>query len=761
MTDSKVEEGVMISPLRKLRSRIMADGYKYKMLKEMSFEEEQHGEGRLDRNSRNRRKNITCCYCFWFIILISVILLLLSMLLYQQYYTKGVCLTPQCVVNSAEIASKMNLTVDPCDDFYEYSCGTWLSEAVIPPDKSTYSMFVKITEANTQVIHKTLVEESELKSEAIDKARVYYKSCMNTNVIEDKGVEPIFKLIKELGSWTISSNEISGQWDRSKWDLTKILSIMASYYKTPLIGISPTRDNKDNTRYLLYFDQAGLTLDNRDEYFSNNTKLKEGYIEFFQEYVKLLGVKDNVTAKIEEIYNFEKKLAEIFTPKEKRIDVEKTYNKIKIKDLQNILNNEVNIIKILKDGMNVSVTSETEILVPFPDYFKNLTLLLQATDNETIANYLVWSFIQMFLGYLPNDFVRVGLILDSIELGINDVSPRWHRCVQKASQKFGFAVSALFVSERFSKESRAEVEEILNNIKEALIEDIEGSDWMDKETANKAIEKARAVKNMIGFPDWILQPERLNEYYQKVSMVENEFLENYLRLRKFSLQQDMEYLHKKPDPLEWDMFPSDVNAYYDASNNVIVFPAGILQPPFYDPDMPVSVKYGSVGMIIGHELTHGFDSQGRKYDVHGNLSNWWSEASAKKFQEKAKCMEDQYGNYDINETKLNGIYTLTENIADNGGLKLALSAYRISGIQEEIQLPGLKMDTLQQFFMGFVQPWCSKSRPQTYKMDIQTDSHSIKRFRVIGSVSNHPEFGKAFKCRKNAPMNPELKCSVW
>ncbi|XP_055956746.1 endothelin-converting enzyme 1-like isoform X2 [Patella vulgata] len=750
---------IKTSPVNKLRSRIMADSYRYEALSE------DQEEDRSDKVSRWKKKKCPI-YPIALIILIIATLLLTGFILWDKHNKKSVdqpCLTEQCVMNSGSIIAMMNLSVDPCTDFYEYACGKWINNAIIPPDTSSYNTFYTSYEKINLITQQLLTEENgELNSEAVKKAKEFYQMCMNAEQIEKLGTTEVLKLINKLGSWTVTTDAVSGTWNNETWDLTTAISSSASLGIHPLLFMYVQQDSKNSSANIMQISQAGLTLRQREEYIKNAEKYKKGFLDFAIQYGRLLGADDSVTDKMNKLYDFEKSLAEIFVPKEELIDIEKTYHKITVADLQNMLNEQIDIKRYLDRITKSNISTSTKIIVTTPPYFRKLGLLLANTDREVLANYVVWNMLQALPAYLPGEFTNAALGLSKVESGVKDIAPRWKRCVGKTSNQLGFVTGALYVNKKFSKDNRKEVDEMLNNVKKAFINGLEDLTWMDEETKQIAIDKAKAVGNMIGFPDWILQPEKLDEYYENINITEGHFLLSHLALRSFDVMKNIEKLHKPPDRTEWEMSPDQVNAYYNPPNNDIVFPAGILQPPFYDPNMPIMIKYGSIGMVFGHELTHGFDNHGRKVDKYGNLKNWWSNSSAEQFTEKSKCMKDQYSKYSVDGTQLNGEYTLSENIADNGGIKFGYMAYKLSGHTSNIQLPGLAdLSDDQLLFLGFAQAWCSLNTAQQTKLSIMSDVHSLHRYRIIGSLSNFPQFSSAFNCPANSPMNPGKKCTVW
>lgn len=714
-----------------------------------------------------------------FILLLAlavVIIAVLAGVIVWQYFQKSatdqVCYSPECVQASAYILSKMDRTVDPCQDFYRYTCGNWMKSTKIPSSRSHYNIFSEIDDQNKQKI-KAILEKSNAmikknQSSAVEKAITYYHTCMDEDTVEKQGVDPIIKFIKDLHSWPLTSAH-GLTWTEASWDFLQALTANHLNGFSALFSMSVSVDDKNSSRYIIAFEQSGLSLASREEYFSNHSnykKIKNGLIEFGGKIGELLGG-DNSTvwSGMSDIYNLESQLAQIHVPQEELLDPAKTYHKMKVSELQDLIGSaKLDLRQYLRQVFGRDL-GDTSILVYTPKYFRELGGVLNKTSKRVLANYIVWNAINAQVGYFPSKFIEASFLLSKVESGIASVDPRWQRCVSKVNSAFGYASSALYVLDHFAKESRSKVLDIVKEIEDAFIKGIPLVSWMDDKTRETAIEKVRKIVQMIGYPDWILDSVQLDKYYENVTLVTGEFLVSHLNIRRESVLRNHNKLGTVPDRQEWHMMPVETNAYYSQSNNQIVFPAGILQRPFFTPSFPMSFNFGTTGMIIGHEMTHGFDNKGRHYDKYGNLNNWWTDQSATSFQSKTSCMVRQYSNYTAENTHLKGERVLGENIADNGGLKTAYMAYRhwfkSKDSNEVKDLPGLTLTQEQLFFVGFGQLWCSYYTPQYTKQAILTDEHTISKFRTIGVVSNSGDFARAFQCAPKTPMNPQIKCQVW
>lgn len=771
---SKIIDNVDKSDLEKARNRMIAEGYRYRSLENRHSDSDSEDDTVKKRQTGQQRFLQKS-----FILLLAlavVIIAVLAGVIVWQYFQKSspeqVCYSPECVQASAYILSKMDRSVDPCQDFYRYTCGNWMKTTKIPSSRSHYNIFSEINDQNKQKI-KDILEKSNAmlkknQSTAVEKAITYYHICMDEDTVEKQGVDPIIKFIRDLHSWPLTSAH-GLTWTEASWDFLQALTANHVNGFSALFSMSVSVDDKNSSRYIIVFEQSGLSLASREEYFSNHSnykKLKNGFMEFGGKMGELLGGENStVWSGMSDIYDLESQLAQIYVPQEELLDPEKTYHKMKVSVLQDLIgSSKLDLKQYLRQVFGRDL-GDTSILVYTPKYFRELGGVLNKTSKKVLANYIVWNAINAQVGYFPSKFIDASLLLSKVESGIASVDPRWLRCVSKVNSAFGYASSALYVLEHFAKESRSKVLDIVKEIEDAFIKGIPLVSWMDEKTRETAVEKVRKIVQMIGYPDWILDSVKLDKYYENVTVVAGEFLMSHLNIRRESVLRNYNKLGTVPDRQVWHMMPVDTNAYYSQSNNQIVFPAGILQRPFFTPSFPMSFNFGTTGMIIGHEMTHGFDNKGRHFDKYGNLNNWWTDQSTSSFQSKTSCMVRQYSNYTAENTHLKGERVLGENIADNGGLKTAYVAYRHwvkSQASNEVKdLPGLTLTQEQMFFVGFGQLWCSYYTPQYTKQAILTDEHTISKFRTIGVVSNSGDFARAFQCAPNTPMNPQIKCQVW
>ncbi|KAL4234013.1 Endothelin-converting enzyme 2 [Mactra antiquata] len=708
---------------------------------------------------------------------VIMITCLVVVVIFQHFRNQSdpTCTTTECVKSSAYILNKMDTSINPCDDFYTFSCGNWEKTTTIPPSKPKYTAFSQISD-EIDLILKEILEIGEdtynkKNSTAIHQAFQYYNLCMDTDKIDEVKETPLVKLINDLGGWGFTNDPESGTLDLTKWNLQDAVLLSHRLDFPTLFSMGVSTDERNSSHYMIKFEQSGLTLSDPKEYFTNHSNhgtLKNAYMSWLTHFVTLIGNEANdMETQVKDLYDFEQNLAQIFVPHEELLDPQKIYHNMTLKQFQDDYLGDMLDINQYMSGMFEDITTinlDTVVIVYTPDYFTKLQQLINDTPSKTLANYVVWIAAQSMSGYLYPDFVNASLILEKVESGLKELPPRWKRCLGKVTSSLGFAVSSIYVGEHFKEDSKKEVDTLLEEIRSSFISNLYNLNWMDDKTRQYAVEKAKSVSKMLGYPDYITDIVKLDKEYENLTLSEGNFFESRLLIRRYFNLKNLRLYGTIPDRTKWAMFPTEVNGYYSSDFNHIVFPAGILRPPLFDMKSPRSFNFGSFGMICGHELTHGFDNNGRKFDKDGDMRDWWSESSADSFEDLTKCFVDFYHNYTVNGTHLNGETTLGENIADNGGMKMAYLAYKKwlhkSG-SDSIILPGMKYNSDQLFFIGMAQVWCSYYTPEYEQKSILVDAHSIARFRVLGSMSNSMEFARTFNCPKNSAMNPEKKCQVW
>lgn len=641
--------------------------------------------------------------------------------------------------------SAIDRSVDPCQDFYQFACGSWIKKTKIPGDKSRWvRSFSVIHKKNERVLRKILKNAEETKDEkpALQKIGNYYAACMDKSAVEKAGLDPIKPLLAKA---------------KHLYTPKAISSLVTELHKDgiwALFDVSSDQDFKDATRYIAYLDQDGLGLPDRDYYTKQDDKSKEirkKYQTHVAAMMKLAGWSKRAAAKAaEDVMEVETDLAKISKTKVERRDPKSLYNPVDRKGVQKLAAHfewdryfeGLGFPKI----KNINVTSKK--------FFSGMDELLGKVSMPKWRNYFAWQIIDATAPALPKKFVDEDFKMRQILTGQKEQEPRWKRCVASTDAELGELLAQPFVKQRFGGDSKAFALKLVHAIGDAFKQDVQTLDWMDPATKQRAREKFEAMAYLIGYPDkWKKYPFKVDP---------GDYAGNLLRGQAWEVERQLQKIGKPVDRGEWEMTPPTVNAYYTPQKNQMVFPAGILQPPFYDVKSSIPVNLGAMGMVVGHELTHGFDDEGSQFDKKGNLEDWWTPEVKKQFKAKTGCIVDQYGKYQsIPGVKLNGKLTLGENIADNGGIKLAYNAYKAlrAGAKTVKVADGFTED--QQFFLATGQIWCSKQHAQIARMLAQVDPHSPPHYRVDGSLSNLPAFAKAFSCKVGTPMHPKKTCAVW
>ncbi|XP_046832673.1 neprilysin-4-like isoform X1 [Vespa crabro] len=667
----------------------------------------------------------------------------------------------------------MDKTANPCQDFYQYACGNWEKRNPIPKDKAAYDTFEMLRES-LDIVLKELLEDKVPHNvrlntdDATVKAKYHFQSCMNYEILEQRMEQPVLKLLEELGGWPI----LKSDWDPDKFDWLLLVAQLRLYNNNILISEWVGPDIKNSDQYVIQFDQTSLGLPTRDYFLQpSNMIYLNAYKDYFIKIVTLLGASlQNATVHANQLIEFETKLAKItFSPDERR-NISELYQKMSIGELCSMVP-QIDWRKYLSIVLARPVNTSEPVVVFALQYIQDLVNLLSKTEPRTIANYLLWRFVRHRVNNLDDRFQEAKQKFYYILFGIEQAPPRWKNCVSQVNANMGIAVGSMFVRKYFDEKSKNDTLSMTREIQESFRALLNQTTWIDNETKRLASEKVNAMLLRIGYPDFILQPHLLNERYKDVVIHPDKYFENTLNILQHLTRVEQDRLGSSVNKTLWNTAPAVVNAYYSRYKNQIMFPAGILQPPFYHRYFPKSLNYGGIGVVIGHEITHGFDDKGRLFDKNGNLHRWWKNEDINGFHERAKCLIgkkfiDQYSRYTVSEVgaQINGINTQGENIADNGGIKQAFKAYErwlyINGDKDET-LPGISATGRQLFFLNFAQVWCGSMRPEAAKNKLRIAVHAPGKFRVIGTLSNSKAFADVFHCPLGTPMNPINKCSVW
>ncbi|XP_077924383.1 endothelin-converting enzyme 2 isoform X3 [Halichoerus grypus] len=683
------------------------------------------------------------------LVLAAVSLLLAALLLgclvalgvqYHKDPSHSTCLTEACIRVAGKILESLDRGVSPCEDFYQFSCGGWIQRNPLPDGRSRWNTFNSLWDQN-QAILKHLLENTTFNSssEAERKTQRFYLSCLQVERIEELGAQPLRDLIDKIGGWNIT-----GPWDQDNF-MEVLKAVAGTYRATPFFTVYVSADSKSSN--------------------SNVIQVLTAYLDYMEDLGMLLGGRPASTREqMRQVLELEVRLASITVPQDQRRDEEKIYHKLSIVELQ-ALAPSIDWLEFLSFLLSPLELGDSEPVVVYgTDYLQQVSELIKHTEPSILNNYLIWNLVQKTTSSLDHRFESAQeKLLETLYGTKKSCMPRWQTCISNTDDALGFALGSLFVKATFDRQSKEIAEGMISEIRTAFEEALGQLVWMDEKTRQAAKEKADAIYDMIGFPDFILEPKELDDVYDGYEVSEDSFFQNMLNLYNFSAKVMADQLRKPPSRDQWSMTPQTVNAYYLPTKNEIVFPAGILQAPFYTRNHPKALNFGGIGVVMGHELTHAFDDQGREYDKEGNLRPWWQNESLAAFQNHTACMEEQYSQYQVNGERLNGRQTLGENIADNGGLKAAYNAYKawLRKHGEEQQLPAVGLTNHQLFFVGFAQVWCSVRTPESSHEGLVTDPHSPARFRVLGTLSNSRDFLRHFGCPVGSPMNPGQLCEVW
>jgi putative endopeptidase len=669
-------------------------------------------------------------------------------------------------------AAAMNRSVNPCEDFYQFACGGWIDKTEIPGDKPRWvRSFSEIHQRNEQIL-KSILEEAVAhpKDEVQKKIGTFYAACMDEQARKRDAASALQPLLHWAESY-VPPPEPEDEGDGKKvpgrppkpaletppkpvpTPLSVILARLHEEGVAPFFRFGSTQDFRDATQVIAEVDQGGLGLPDRAYYLDDDEKkkaIREFYVGHVANMFVLAGESEEAAkAAADTVMKIETALAKISKTRVERRDPSGMYNRLDrggLLERQGFDWSDYLKRRGLSDVTAINVTS-----VPFVDGF---SAMAEELPRDDVATYLKWQILHGMASELSDDFVQKDFELAQKLSGQEKLEERWKRCVAATDVALGELLAQAYVAKRFSPESKAAVTEMITEVGRAFRQILGRLDWMDTTTKGRAFEKLAEMDYLIGYPDeW-----RVYDF----PLEAESHASNVLRANAWEEARDLKKIGKPVDPGEWFMTPPTVNAYYSPLRNHMVFPAGILQPPFYNPEATIAVNLGGMGMVVGHELTHGFDDQGSQFDAKGNLSGWWDELTRKAFDQKTKCVEQQYDRFEaLPGVTLDGKLTLGENIADAGGVKLAFRAYRSlrENAHEVYIADGLDED--QQFFVALGQVWCSKYREEFARARATTDTHSQPNWRVNGSLMNTPDFANAFNCPEGSPMKPKSACEVW
>ncbi|XP_075929055.1 neprilysin-like isoform X2 [Petromyzon marinus] len=655
------------------------------------------------------------------------------------------CTSADCAIAATRLLEGMNPAANPCDNFYEFACGGWPKKQVIPEDSGYYGTF-HVLDDHLEIVLKRLLEEAAGSGDrdAVTKAKRLYLSCMDEEAIEERDSEPLLWLLEDVLEWPVATVDWNSTYG-SQWRLEEVLAFMTSRYgNRVIIDVGIASDVNDSKSSAIYIDQPSLGLPTRDFYFDKGyySQVRDTYLRAMIAVATIIRADKNITDDIdfvqeqmEGVFRLEMEIAEAITPAENRTDVTKLFNRMTLLQLQqefplNGFNWTLFINEVLKT-VDIEVEASEEILVSAPEYLEQLSDILNSHPPSDVHNYVVWMLITEVIGSLSHKYQEAIAETQKMLYGVLLARARWRHCVDYVNTALPSAVGALYVLDAFPRHGKTKVEMMIERLREAFIHTLDEMTWMDDRTRARAREKALAITTQMGYADYIVDGNnpRLDEEYADLNYEEDVYFENTLQDLEFAVKNELKRLRRTTSKQEWDIGPATINAFYHPSKNQIVFPAGILQPPFFGLGQAMSLNFGGIGMVIGHEITHGFDNFGRKFNKEGNLVDWWTAESDEDFDSRSRCLVSQYSSYTwdlASGQNISGVKTLGENIADNGGVRQAYWAYRrwVEEHGEEARLPGLALNHKQLFFLNFAQVWCGLHRPEFASSMIKADVHS-------------------------------------
>jgi putative endopeptidase len=676
----------------------------------------------------------------------SVALFLLAPALFAQLPRSPQPLSALPYTPSLDLSS-MDKSVQPCENFYRYACGGWIRNNPIPADQPRWDTYAKLTYENQLYLWGLLLEASNTdhtRTAVQQKTGDLFYACMNEPALEKAGDAPLKPLLAEIDAM------------KSLRDLPGVLAAQhLSTSSNALFNFGSNQDYANSAAIIAFADAGGLGLPDRDYYSKTDAKsveIREKYVAHIAQMFGMAGeAPDAARADAETVMRIETALAAATLTRVEQREPHNLFHEMSRAELRKITPS------FAWDAYfaGLRAPASREINVTQPAFYRELEKQLKSNSLGNLKTYLRWHTIHAEARYLSSTFVQADFDFYSKYLrGVPSAQPRWKRCVQLVDRGMGEALGQVFVEKTFTPETRARTQEMTKHIELAMQNEIETLPWMSPATKAKALEKLHGIVNKIGYPDkW--------RDYSALKIRRDDFFADVAATTAFESRRELNKIGKPVDRAEWQMSPPTVNAYYDPQMNDINFPAGVLQPPLFDPKMDDAPNYGNTAATIGHELTHGFDDEGRQFDAKGNLKDWWTATDAAEFQKRADCVSDEYSGFTVvDNIKINGKLTMGEDVADLGGQLLAYIAWKAATKGKDLKpIDGLTPD--QRFFVGMSQWACGSERPENLRADAITNPHSPNEYRINGVVSNMPEFQQAFSCKPGQPMVREKACKVW
>ncbi|XP_034825301.1 endothelin-converting enzyme homolog [Maniola hyperantus] len=699
-----------------------------------------------------------------------------TVLVLTEHRSPRPCLSEVCVGTASRVLAALNKSVEPCDDFYEFACGGWIEKNPVPEWATSWDQLAILRERLVFDLKELLEDKNDAGlPKSVLKAKALYRTCIDVDKLEKGGIKPIEELLVSLGlpARPPSAPSANFSWEEVAGRSRRLLGLNA------LISVQVTEDVRNTSRNRVVVEQ--VTPGFSDRYLRQSDQFAHELGQYHKYIRAVIEIADNDTdaeSFADDILSFSTSLALIMTPVEVRRSGTHLFHEVSVSQLvqgasggsaQWSQHKWQRYIDLVFANTNVTLDQNLDrVIVMDLPYLHKLATLLADTKPVIVEKFLWWSVFSTLAPMTLRAFRDLGFEFSKAVFGLQQRTPRWKSCTANVNANFGVAMSYLYVKRHFDYASRQKAIEMIEDVRDAFAAATKDLPWMDASTRATTLKKLRAIRTFVGFPSWLLTHQDLDKHYRHAEVIEGDLFGSYLKLTQATVKKSLESLREKPDRDRWVATATTVNAFYSATLNSVTFPAGILQPPFYGNGIE-AINYGSIGAIMGHEVTHGFDDQGRRYDEQGNLAQWWTAGTLEHYHARVKCIVDQYNQYRLPQLPnytVHGFNTQGENIADNGGLRAALSAYdlyaRRHPAARRTVLPGLPDYTPNQlFFLGFAQIWCGNSTTGALKSKMVEGVHSPNKIRVIGTLSNSKEFAEAWQCPVGSAMNPEHKCVLW
>lgn len=686
---------------------------------------------------------------------------------------QNLCLSPYCIKAADYLIESIDESADPCENFFQFVCGTWVKNTRIPDDagaQNTFNLLRNQLDYNVVDLLSQAPTDPSTQLNAVTNAQNLYRSCINEAAIDQEGANYILSLVDtEFGGWPILQGL---SWNNESFNFIDLIMKLRQYNQNLLFRVLTATDDKNSTSYDIELGQGDLGLESKD-YYKTETPTTIAYRQFMRDLAKALATDTSMIEQdVTDMYEFEQNIAQYHWTASEQRERENETVRTNLAEVQTTIGASFDFETYVRRAYligNITLTDEDIVSLNEIKYLRNVSMILEQTPIRTLQNYLVWRFMMNRAGNLPQSLRAIRERFIRVFRGTTAEPPRTVSCGNLVNSNMGFAVSKVYIKAYFDENARNQSFEMITNIRNSFISMVNESTWMDEVSKAKAIEKALAIDQKIGYPDYLASDNntKLEADYAEYQFGTS-FGQNVLKLIQIKARENFRALREPVDRTAWgDEAPSVVNAFYEPARNQITFPAGILQKPFFDKDAPKYLNYGGIGVVIGHEITHGFDDDGRQFDKNGNRIPWWTNETIAKFNERKTCIVNQYSNYTAKQVNmtLNGFQTQGEDIADNGGLRESYFAYEKwvarNGAVEK-RLPGLQQYTPEQmFFINYAHTWCTKMTDAYARNRIRTDVHSLGEFRAIGPPSNFDQFDRAFGCTPGQSNSRVDKCIVW